>query len=71
MLAADALRWIALIALESGLCWLLVMARRALRRAWLLFDGRASENGSFLRELTGHALLLTRSNLLGSALRWR
>jgi potassium efflux system protein len=65
MLAADALRWIALIALESGLCWLLVMARRALRRAWLLFDGRASENGSFLRELTGHALLLTRSNLLG------
>ncbi len=65
MLAADVLRWIALLVLEGGLFWLLVMARRALRRAWLLFDGRASESGSFLRELTGHALLLAHSNLLG------
>lgn len=65
MLAADALRWIGLVAVESALLWLLVMAQRALRRAWLLFDGRAADGGSFLRELIGHALLLARANVLG------
>ena len=66
MLAADALRWLALVALESAMLWLLVATRRALQRAWRRFGERAAEQrGSFLRELTANALLLAQMNLLG------
>jgi potassium efflux system protein len=65
MLAADMLSWIGLVVVEAALIWLLVAARRALRRAWRRFDDHA-EGGSFLRELIANALLLARANLLGA-----
>ena len=64
MLAADALRWLGLVAMEAALIWLLAATRRALRRARQRLSD-PTEGGSFLRELIANALLLARANLLG------
>ncbi len=58
-------RWLSLIALEATLFWLVLKARRGLRKASQRFGERAVGD-SFLRQITGIGLLLARANLLGA-----